>query len=424
MDGEELLRSEGGLTFAAKFRELAQIGPSAVCDFTDLIIREGLRREASDIHIEPASGRLLVRYRLDGVLHPPLEAATEHAQNVVARVKVLAELLTYQTDMPQEGRIDKEKVGAPSDLRVSTFPTVHGEKAVIRLFDREAETLQLADLGYADTLRTELERQLQMPAGVALLTGPAGSGKTTTINASLKHILKTTGNARNIVSVEDPVERVLDGITQTEVRPVAGLTFARCLRSLMRQDPEVIVIGEIRDEETAGIAIEAGLTGHLVISTIHSGTTSGTFARLINMNIEPFLLASTIIGVLGVRLLRQNCLHCSAPYQPEAFAIEQLRQHEGSDYVNQILEHDSFYRGTGCTACGNTGFGGRSSITELLTCDADVREAVMKKKPTSEIQEIAVNAGMTTLWDGGLQMVVDRKTTLEEILQKVAADQV
>jgi len=203
-----------------------------------------------------------------------------------------------------------------------------------------------------------------------------------------------------------------------------GYTYPAALRSLMRQDPEIIMVGEIRDEETADIAINAGMTGHLVISTIHSGTTSGTFARLINMNIEPFLLASTIIGVLGVRLLRQNCLHCASAYQPEGYAIEQLRQHEGNDYVEQAIAHESFFRGAGCSACGQTGFGGRSSITELLTCDEDVREAVMKKKPTRDIQEIAVSAGMRTLWDGGLQMVVDRKTTLEEILQKVAADQV
>lgn len=213
-------------------------------------------------------------------------------------------------------------------------------------------------------------------------------------------------------------------MNQSSLDPARGYTYPAALRSLMRQDPEIIMVGEIRDEETAEIAINAGMTGHLVISTIHSGTTSGTFARLINMNIEPFLLASTIIGVLGVRLLRQNCIHCAAPYEPEPYALEQLRQHEGGDYMESLVAQEGFYKGFGCSACGETGYGGRSSITELLVCDEGVREAVMKKKPTRDIQEIAVNGGMNTLWDGGLQMVVDRRTTLEEILQKVAADQV
>ena len=404
MDGEELLRSEGGLTFAAKFRELAQIGPSAVCDFTDLIIREGLRREASDIHIEPASGRLLVRYRLDGVLHPPLEAATEHAQNVVARVKVLAELLTYQTDMPQEGRIDKEKVGAPSDLRVSTFPTVHGEKAVIRLFDREAETLQLADLGYADTLRTELERQLQMPAGVALLTGPAGAGKTTTIYASLKHILKTTGNARNIVSVEDPVERVLDGITQTEVRPVAGLTFARCLRSLMRQDPEVIVIGEIRDEETAGIAIEAGLTGHLVISTIHSGAAAGVFTRLLEMNVEPYLIASSVRFVVAQRLVRKLCKPCRRVVDTEA---------ELSGLPADLL--GKAYQPVGCARCFGTGYHGRTVIAEALKTDEPVRKAILARADKDTLTNVATELGAKSLAEAAVDAVRGGITSPAEV---------
>lgn len=379
------------MTFASEFNAFAQAGPAAVCEFVDHIIREGLRRGASDIHIEPGAGRLLVRYRLDGVLHPPTEAAAEHAQNVVARVKVLAELLTYQTDVPQEGRIDRKKVGAPSDLRVSTFPTVHGEKAVIRLFDREAETLQLTDLGYPDPIRAELERQLQMPAGVVLLTGPAGSGKTTTIYAGVKHILQTTDHARNIVSVEDPVERVLDGVTQTEVRPVAGLTFARCLRSLMRQDPEVIVIGEIRDHETAGIAIEAGLTGHLVITTIHSGTAPGVFTRLLEMGVEPYLIASSVRFVLAQRLVRKLCPRCRR-------AVE--REDDLAGLPATLL--GKAYAPVGCDNCFGTGYRGRTVVAEALQNDAPVRKAVLARADKDTLTCAAVELGMTTLNDAAL----------------------
>ena len=262
--------------FKSHLQELADQGSEGAVAWVDEVIREGIRRGASDIHIEPAGEEVLVRFRLDGVLHPPIASRTALTQNVIARVKVLADLLTYQTDVPQEGRISRDKVGAPADLRASTFPTVHGEKVVIRLFDPATQDVRLADLGYSDELRLALERQLVQPSGTILFTGPAGSGKTTSIYAALRFILEQARGERNIVSVEDPVERALDGVSQTQVHPPSGLTFARCLRSLMRQDPEVIVVGEIRDRETAEIATEAGLTGHLVLSTIHSGTAPGS----------------------------------------------------------------------------------------------------------------------------------------------------
>ncbi|MBC8325147.1 MAG: type II/IV secretion system protein [Verrucomicrobia subdivision 3 bacterium] len=404
----------------------AQVAANELVDvphLVNLIIQDGLDRGASDIHIEPWEDMTGVRVRANGVLQWVVGIPRDFHENICGRFKVMANMKSHVKDLPQDGKAAPEEFHGVQ-LRVSIFPTVYGEKIVCRIFNPDAKMFNIESLGFDDDTLERFKEIVSKPTGLILLTGPTGSGKTTAIYAAIGHILEKAGNAVAVSSVEDPVEQNLDWVNQSSLNVGMGYTYPLALRSLMRQDPEIIMVGEIRDEDTADIAINAGMTGHLVISTIHSGTTSGTFARLINMNIEPFLLASTIIGVLGVRLLRQNCLHCSAPYQPEAFAIEQLRQHEGSEYVNQILEHDSFYRGTGCTACGNTGFGGRSSITELLTCDADVREAVMKKKPTSEIQEIAVNAGMTTLWDGGLQMVVDRKTTLEEILQKVAADQV
>ena len=404
----------------------AQAAANELVDVPQLvtyIIQDGIDHGASDIHIEPWEDMTGVRVRVNGVLQWVVGIPSDFHENICGRFKVMSNMKSHVKDLPQDGKAAPEEFNGVQ-LRVSIFPTVYGEKIVCRIFNPDAKMFNIESLGFDDDTLERFKEIVSKPTGLILLTGPTGSGKTTAIYAAIGHILEKAGNAVAVSSVEDPVEQNLDWVNQSSLNVSMGYTYPLALRSLMRQDPEIIMVGEIRDEETADIAINAGMTGHLVISTIHSGTTSGTFARLINMDIEPFLLASTIIGVLGVRLLRQNCLHCSAPYQPEGFAIEQLRQHEGGEYVEQILENDSFYRGTGCTACSGTGFGGRSSITELLTCDADVREAVMKKKPTSEIQEIAVNAGMTTLWDGGLQMVVDRKTTLEEILQKVAADQV
>ena len=394
-----------------------------VPQLVNYIIQDGLDQGASDIHIEPWEDMTGVRVRVNGVLQWVVGIPSDFHDNICGRFKVMANMKSHVKDLPQDGKAAPEEFHGVQ-LRVSIFPTVYGEKVVCRIFNPDAKMFNLESLGFDDDTLERFKEIVSKPTGLILLTGPTGSGKTTAIYAAIGFILEKAGNAIAVSSVEDPVEQNLDWVNQSSLNVSMGYTYPLALRSLMRQDPEIIMIGEIRDEETAAIAINAGMTGHLVISTLHSGTTSGTFARLINMNIEPFLLASTIIGVLGVRLLRQNCLHCSAPYQPEAFALEQLRQHEGEEYVGDLSSGDCFYRGAGCTACSNTGFGGRSSINELLTCDADIREAVMKKKATSEIQDIAVNAGMRTLWDGGLKMVVDRKTTLEEILQKVAADQV
>jgi len=387
------------------------------------IIQDSLERGASDIHIEPWEDMTGVRVRVNGVLSWLVGIPADFHDNICGRFKVMANMKSHEKDVPQDGKAAPPEFKGVQ-LRVSIFPTVYGEKIVCRIFNPEAKIFDITKLGFDDETLVRFKEVVSKPTGLILLTGPTGSGKTTAIYAAIGFLLDKHGNAVAVSSVEDPVEQNLDWVNQSSLDPARGYTYPAALRSLMRQDPEIIMVGEIRDEETAEIAINAGMTGHLVISTIHSGTTSGTFARLINMNIEPFLLASTIIGVLGVRLLRQNCIHCAAPYEPEPYALEQLRQHEGGEYMESLVAQEGFYKGFGCSACGETGYGGRSSITELLVCDEGVRESVMKKKPTRDIQEIAVNAGMHTLWDGGLQMVVDRRTTLEEILQKVAADQV
>jgi|TARA_B100001971_G_C18227896_1_gene561835 type IV pilus assembly protein PilB len=387
------------------------------------IISDALDHGASDIHIEPWEDMTGVRVRVNGVLSWLVGIPKDYHENICGRMKVMANLASHVKDLPQDGKAAPPEFEGVQ-LRVSIFPTVYGEKIVLRIFNPGAKTFDISMLGFDDETLVKWKEIVDKPTGLILLTGPTGSGKTTAIYAAIGFILEKQGNAVAISSVEDPVEQNLDWVNQSNLNPVQGYNYPAALRSLMRQDPEIIMVGEIRDEETAEIAVNAAMTGHMVMSTLHSGTTSGTFARLINMDIEPFLLASTIIGVLGVRLLRVNCVHCSGPYKPEPFALEQLRQHEGDEYLQSLLAQDGFYRGAGCAACNETGFGGRSSITELLVCDEDVREAVMLKKPTREIQEIAVASGMRTLWDGGLQMVVDRRTTIEEILKQVAADQV
>ena len=387
------------------------------------VIQDSIDRGASDIHIEPWQDMTGVRVRVNGVLQWLVGIPSDHHSNICGRFKVMANLESHTTGLPQDGKAAPEEFGGVQ-LRVSIFPTVYGEKIVCRIFNPDAKVFDISKLGFDDETLSKFKELAAKPTGLILLTGPTGSGKTTAIYAAIGFILEKHGNAVAISSVEDPVEQNLDWVNQSSLNPARGYTYPSALRSLMRQDPEIIMVGEIRDEETAEIAINAGMTGHLVISTIHSGTTSGTFARLINMDVEPFLLASTIIGVLGVRLLRVNCMHCSAPYAPEPYALEQLRQFEGEEYLQALLDQQGFYKGNGCSACSDTGYSSRSSINELLVCDEQVREAVMQKKASRDIQAIAVQSGMRTLWTSGLQMVVDRKTTLEETLMKVAADQV
>ncbi|MFL2904737.1 MAG: GspE/PulE family protein [Limisphaerales bacterium] len=389
----------------------------------DYLIQDSLQRGASDIHIEPWEDMVGVRVRVNGVLQWLVGIPNEHQPNIAGRFKVMANLESHTTGLPQDGKAAPENFGGVQ-LRVSIFPTVYGEKIVCRIFNPNSKTFDISRLGFDDETLEKFMELTSKPTGLMLLTGPTGSGKTTAIYAAIGYLLEKHGNAVAVSSVEDPVEQNLDWVNQSSLNPARGYNYPAALRSLMRQDPEIIMVGEIRDEETAEIAINAGMTGHLVISTLHSNTTSGTFARLINMDIEPFLLASTIIGVLGVRLLRTNCMHCAVPYTPEPYALEQLLQFEGNEYVQSLMDQQGFYKGNGCSACSDTGFTGRSSVNELLVCDEAIREAVMQKKASRDIQALSVEAGMRTLWDSGLQMVVDRKTTLEETLQKVAADQV
>jgi type II secretory ATPase GspE/PulE/Tfp pilus assembly ATPase PilB-like protein len=285
----------------------------------------------------------------------------------------------------------------------------------VRLFDPRNRSFDLAALGFDDEILRIYLKLLSKPSGLILLTGPTGSGKTTAIYASLYYIVQRTGPAVSVSTVEDPVEFNLPMISQAQINPAQDFTYPKALRSLMRQDPQVIMIGEIRDPETANIAVQAGLTGHLVISTIHSGIAAGVFARLINMEIEPFLLASSILAVVGVRLLRKNCPHCLQSYQPEPNLLKLVPA--------ELIPTTQFIRGAGCAQCAGTGFQGRTAVTELLAPDEVFRDAVMQKVPTRTLQNVAVQQGMQTMWQDGLKRVLKGHTTLEEVVRVIAADQ-
>jgi type II secretory ATPase GspE/PulE/Tfp pilus assembly ATPase PilB-like protein len=380
------------------------------------LVMDAIKAGASDIHIEPWENTLVVRIRLNGVLTEMIHLPLDLMEKISGRLKVMANLISYQSGIPQEGHAPAGPDLGGVELRVSVFPTVRGEKIVIRIFDPSNRSFELSALGYEeDTLGTFI-KLLSRPNGLILMTGPTGSGKTTAIYASLYHIVKLKGSTFSISTVEDPVEFHLPMISQAQVNLSQEFTYPRALRSLMRQDPQVIMVGEIRDSETAAIAVQAGLTGHLVISTIHSGTTCGVFARMINMEIEPFLLASSIIGVLGVRLVRKNCNYCSVPYEPEAGYLKLLPP--------DMLETATFRKGAGCKECLETGYGGRMSLTELLVVDEVMRDAIMQKMPTRSLQQIAVRQGMQTLWHSGLRRVAAGQTPLEEIFRVVSAEQV
>jgi type II secretory ATPase GspE/PulE/Tfp pilus assembly ATPase PilB-like protein len=379
------------------------------------LIYDAIKAGASDIHIEPWENTLVVRVRLNGVLTELVHLPLELMDKISGRFKVMANLVSYQTYLPQEGHASADPALGGVELRISVFPTTRGEKIVVRIFDPTNRSFDLATLGFGDETLQSLLKLLARPSGLILLTGPTGSGKTTAIYAALAHIVERAGPAISVSTVEDPVEFNLPMISQSQINPAQDFTYPKALRSLMRQDPQVIMVGEIRDAETAAIAVQAGLTGHLVISTIHSGIAVGVFARMINMEIEPFLLASSIIGVLGIRLVRKNCPACAQPYQPEPALLRMVPE--------EVIPLADFRRGTGCPECAQTGFSGRNAVTELLVPDETFRDAILLKKPTRVLHEIAIQQGMQTMWQNGLRRVLKGQTTLDEILRVITVDQ-
>jgi type II secretory ATPase GspE/PulE/Tfp pilus assembly ATPase PilB-like protein len=378
------------------------------------LVQDAARLGASDLHIEPWDASIAVRARVNGVLTEVVHLPLELLDKISMRFKVMAGLVSYQAGTPQDGTANG---GAELDniqLRISIFPTTRGEKIVIRLFDPRSRKFDLSSSGLEESSSRGLQKLLKRTSGLVLFTGPTGSGKTNTMYSSLCHIMQREGSAISISTVEDPVEFNLPMVSQTQINAAQEFTYATALRSIMRQDPEVIMVGEIRDPETASIAVQAGLTGHLVISTIHSGTSPGAFTRLINMQIEPFMLASSILGVMGLRLVRRTCANCMEAYEPAPSMLKMVPA--------ELVPQAQFRRGVGCDQCNQTGCSGRVPVSEWLVATEPFREAVLKRMPTSGLEEVAIQEGMRTLWQNGLQRALQGETTLEEIVRVIAAD--
>jgi general secretion pathway protein E len=371
------------------------------------LLTDALRGQASDIHIEPGREQLRVRYRVHGRLREVGAPPARLAAAVVSRIKILAKLDIAERRLPQDGRARLTLLGRRIDLRVATAPSMHGESLVIRILDMSAAGVEFADLGLDAEVEARLKRQLAAPYGMLLVTGPTGSGKTTTLYAGLRHLNDVSDK---LISIEDPVEYQIEGVNQIQVRPDIGLDFARVLRSVVRHDPDVIMVGETRDAETADIAVHAALTGHLLLTTLHTNSAAGAIARLLDMGVEPYLLASVVRGVVGQRLVGVLCPACRAPHP--------LTPEERCFFTDAGLEppaSGSLYRPVGCEACEGTGFVGRVAIFEFLETDDKVRELIRARAPTQDIQAAAIAAGMRTMFADGLRKCLAGSTTLEEV---------
>ncbi|MBI5210814.1 MAG: type II/IV secretion system protein [Elusimicrobia bacterium] len=383
-------------------------GEDRAVEAVDYILAVGSRLQASDIHLEPAQERLRVRLRVEGELKEAASLPGPAAEALLNRLKVLGRLVTYRKRLPQDGRIRIRLAGSDMDLRLSFFPTIHGEKVVIRFLSSAQPLRRLDELGMSGATLASLQERLDKLQGAVLLTGPAGSGKTTTMYASLRHIDERRAGACNIMTVEDPVEHALDGVNQCQVQPAAGMGFAQALRSLLRQDPDVIMVGEIRDRETAEIAVQAGLTGHLVISTLHTPAAAGVFTRLVNLEIEPTMVASSVAAVLAQRLVRRVCPACAEEYRPERRLLERLAGFG-------LAKDAAFRKGRGCGRCRSTGFLGRTGIFELLLVDDDLRDLVLERAPSRKLAAELKAKGHRDLIQDGLDKVGAGLTTVEEI---------
>jgi len=409
-DGLDSTDTDAG-DFVEHLKDMASEAP--VIRLVNSIIGRVIDLRASDIHLEPFDDGLHVRYRVDGVILPGEVVPPKHSAAVNSRVKLLAHLDIAERRLPQDGRIKTRVKGRELDLRVSTVPTVHGESVVMRVLDRASVRFSLEKMGFAGDTLEKFNQLLAKPHGILLVTGPTGSGKTTTLYAALS---KLDSNAQKIITVEDPVEYQLEGINQIQVHSQINLTFANALRSILRQDPDIIMIGEMRDGETAQIAVQSALTGHLVLSTLHTNTAAGAVIRMQDMGVEGYLITSSVNGVLAQRLVRVLCSQCKTPYLPSA----ELMQTSG---LGAFLEADRpIYKAVGCNQCRDTGYQGRSGIHELMVLDEPMRRSIVAGADASTLNALAAKSGMLTLYQDGLRKVAAGVTSLDELL-RVTQDQ-
>ncbi len=376
----------------------------------NVIIQQAIKDRASDIHVEPDRRGVRVRYRIDGVLHEVMNVPKYVHAPLISRIKIMGDMNIAERRLPQDGRIHVRVEGKDYDLRVSTLPTVFGEKSVMRILDQSSILIGLNKLGMAPDMQAQLESIIVQPNGMILSTGPTGSGKTTTQYSILN---KLNSVEKNITTIEDPVEYQLPGLNQVHVNRKAGLTFANAMRYFVRQDPDIIMVGEIRDLETAETAVQASLTGHLVLSTLHTNDAPSAVTRLVDMGVEPFLISASVIGVLAQRLGRRICQNCKEPYKPPMEALRRI------NFPLEALEDVVLYRGRGCEQCRHTGYVGRVGIYELMLMNEEIQDLIVRRAPLSEVKRAALAGGMKSLKMDGFQKVIEGITTVEEVMRVV-----
>ncbi len=384
-----------------------------VIRMVNLVLQEAIKNRASDIHFEPYADRLRIRYRIDGSLQNAFSPPRNMYNAILTRIKIISTLDITEKRLPQDGRFKARFENREIDFRVSVLPTHHGEKAVLRILDKSSVKSGLGDLGFAKESIQKFQDSIKRPYGMILVTGPTGSGKSTTLYSILNQL---NTNERNIMTVEDPIEYQLHGITQTQVNPDIGLTFSNGLRSLLRQSPDIILVGEIRDGETADIAVKAALTGHLVFSTLHTNNAAGAIARLTDMGVEPFLIASSLIATTAQRLLRRICPHCRKEFEIPKDVLSRLPVD-----VNSWIKGVVAYKGIGCQNCKNTGYRGRIGAMEVLVVDEQIQQMIIENTPTDKIDQLARKKGMRTLFENALAAFKEGQTTLEEVLRVTMA---
>ncbi len=415
---DDMAKEEGVGDIAAELEEgkdiLDEDDEAPIIRLVNSVLNQAAKEKASDVHIEPMEKFVIIRFRKDGVLREIVRAPKRFQPSITSRIKIMGNLNIAEKRLPQDGRIRIKVAGRDIDLRLSTIPTAHGERIVMRLLDKSSTTLDLRTLGMHEEIVTALDGLIRRPNGIILCCGPTGSGKTTTLYSALVTINHPD---INILTIEDPVEYQLEGVGQMQVQPKIGFTFASGLRATLRQDPDVVLVGEIRDLETAEIAVQASLTGHLVFSTVHTNDAASTFTRLVDMGVEPFLLSSSIIGVLAQRLIRLLCRDCKEPHRATALEIEQL----GLTPDAPQLRTATFFRAKGCPQCGFNGYAGRSGLHELLVPDEEVKRLVVAKADAGAIKKAAVRAGMKTLLTDGAIKAMEGKTTIEEVMRIATA---